>query len=181
MHRSTEELEAFLPDIQNAPTDGGTLQMIVRRPAIGEREILEAGELNTESGLAGDNWLTRGTSRAPDGPPVPDAQITIMNSRATSAIAVTRERWALAGDQLYVDMDISVANLPPGTRLGLGDAVLEISEMPHTGCAKFAERFGARALRFAHVGIGSELRLRGVNARVIADGAIQVGDTLKKL
>lgn len=176
MYRTTEELEAHLDEIRDSPTDNGTLEMIVRRPDIGERETVDEGRLDPDVGLVGDNWRTR----------VGDAdsrenQLTLMNSRVADAVAVTRDRWPLAGDQLYVDMDLSTANLPAGTRLALGDAVIEISTLPHTGCAKFSERFGARALRFANVGEGAELRLRGVNARVVTGGTIRIGDGLTKL
>jgi hypothetical protein len=155
--------------------------MIVRRPATEEREIIETGELDTEVGLVGEIWASKGSTRTPDGLSNPNAQLTLMNSRVTDAVAVTKDRWALAGDQIYVDMDLSIENLPPGTRLSLGTATIEISADPHTGCKKFVSRFGADALRFANVGLGSELRFRGVNARVVENGAIAVGDTITKI
>ena len=181
LHRTTEELEALLDDIRSAPTDHGRIEMIVRRPAEGEREVLDTAELSIDEGLVGDDWRARSGRRFPGDEPTPENQLTIMNSRAAQAMAVSRDRWPLAGDQLYVDMDLSIANLPPGTRLAIGDAVVEVSAVPHTGCAKFSRRFGARALRFANVGVGKELRLRGLNAKIVTAGTIRVGDTLERL
>lgn len=155
--------------------------MIVARPDEGERKVLAAGRLSEEQGLIGDNWAARGSRSTPDGSANLRCQLTLMNSRAADAVAVSKDRWMLAGDQIYVDMDLSVANLPTGTRLAIGDAVVEISEVPHSGCDKFSDRFGAAALRFVNVGQGKELRLRGVNAVVVSGGQIAVGDRLTKL
>ena len=181
MHRTRNDLESELDNILDAPRDQGPVEMIVARPAEGERTVMNAATLSEEDGLAGDNWLARGSSSTPDGSANPQCQLTLMSSRAAEAVAGTRERWPLAGDQIFVDMDLSVANLPPGTRLSLGQAIIEISENPHSGCAKFSERFGAAALRFVNVGTGKALRLRGVNAMVVQSGAVQVGDKLTKL
>lgn len=178
MQRTTAELEARLDDILAAPKDGGPIEMIVRRPGENQREIIDSGELTTGSGLVGDNWIQRVDE---NGQPHRAAQLTLMNSRVTDAVAVTRDRWPLAGDQVYVDMDISRENLPPGSRIQVGSAVVEISEVPHTGCAKFASRFGKEALRFANVGIGRENRFRGVNAFVVESGSFRVGDKITKL
>lgn len=172
-----EELEAELEAIRAAPADGGTLELIVRRPAEGEREILEEGELDPAHGLAGDRW---GRSR-PGRVLNPATQITIMNARVTAAVAQGRERWPLAGDQLYVDLDLSEANLPSGTRLTLGSAVLEVSAEPHTGCKKFVERFGMDAMLFVNSPAGKALRLRGANASVVRAGVVRVGDLATKL
>lgn len=178
MHRTTAELQSMLEVIFAAPKDAGPIEMIVRRPGENRREVVESAELDSDQGLVGDNWADR-VGR--DGNPNRDAQLTLMNSRVTNAVAITRERWPLAGDQIYVDMDISVDNLPPGSRIQLGQAVVEISEKPHTGCAKFASRFGKEALRFANVGIGREHRFRGVNAFVVESGTFQVGDKITKV
>lgn len=178
MHRTTEELQSLLNEIFAAPRDSGPIEMIVRRPGENQREVIQSGELTTEEGLVGDNWGDRVDS---DGEPNRAAQLTLMNSRVTDAVAVTRERWPLAGDQIYVDLDISMENLPPGSRLRVGEAIVEISEKPHTGCAKFAGRFGKEALRFANVGVGRENRFRGVNAFVVHSGAFQVGDKITKV
>ena len=178
MQRTTAELEAGLDHILGAPKDGGPIEMIVRRPGENQREVVDVGELTTEYGLVGDNWIRRVDE---DGEPRWAAQLTFMNSRVTDAVAVTRDRWPLAGDQVYVDMDISRENLPPGSRIQVGSAVVEISEVPHTGCAKFAARFGKEALRFANAGIGRENRFRGVNAFVVESGTFQVGDEITKL
>lgn len=178
MHRSTAELETFVDGILAAPKDGGPIEMIVRRPGENERELVESAELTTDAGLVGDDWVNRIDE---DGEPHYAAQLTLMNARVTDAVAGARERWPLAGDQVYVDMDISEANLPPGSKVKIGDAIVAISEVPHTGCAKFAGRFGKDALRFANVGVGRENRFRGVNAFVVEGGAFTTGDKITKL
>ena len=178
MHRSIAELETMVDGILSAPTDAGPIEMIVRRPAEGDREVVEGAELSSEHGLVGDNWIDRVDE---NGEPYRPAQLTLMNSRVADAVAGQRERWPLAGDQIYVDMDISHENLPAGSQIKVGSAVVEISEVPHTGCAKFASRFGKEALRFANVGVGKENRFRGVNAFVVESGAVRVGDKITKL
>jgi MOSC domain-containing protein YiiM len=155
--------------------------MIVRRPDVGEREVLEEAELNPGSGLVGDNWSTRGTPRPPDDRLDPDRQLTLMNARVVELLAGKQDRWALAGDQLYVDLDLSVENLPAGTRLKIGSAVIEVTTPPHTGCAKFAERFGMDAARFVNSDLGRRLRLRGLNARVVEPGEVLRGDAVTKI
>jgi MOSC domain-containing protein YiiM len=180
-HAELTSLEDSLDHIREAPQDSGTLELIARRPAVDEREVLTEARLDIHDGLEGDTWRPRGSSRTLDGGPDPDAQLTLMNARASAAIAGERERWALAGDQLYVDLDISRANLPPGSRVQIGSAVIEFSEPPHTGCAKFSGRFGNDALRFVNSPIGRELRLRGANCRIVVAGTVRVGDTIRKL
>jgi hypothetical protein len=179
-HLTTDELEAGLEAIRSAPRDQGVLELIVRRPAIEAREVLEVGELHPDYGLVGDTWSKRGSSRTSDGKRHPDMQINIMSTRAVALVAQSRDRWALAGDQLYVDLDLSGRNLPAGTRLALGSAVVEISAEPHTGCAKFVSRFGLDAMKFVNSPTGRELNLRGVNARVIQAGTVRVGDIVRK-
>lgn len=178
MHRTTDELHAQLGTILDAPKDAGPIEMIVRRPRENEREVVQSGELTTDGGLVGDSWIDRVDE---NGDPYFPAQLTLMNARVAEAVAATRERWPLAGDQIYVDMDISHENLPAGSRIGVGDAVVEISEVPHTGCAKFSGRFGNEALRFVNVGPGRENRFRGVNAFVVEGGSFAVGDRVSKL
>ncbi len=178
---STPELEAGMPHIHQSPKDNGRLRMIVRRPADNEREIVQRGELDCAKGLIGDNWKARGSKRTPDGSANVNAQITIMNSRLIELVAQNEDRWSLAGDQLYIDMDLSHDNLPPGTRLAIGSAVIEVSTEPHTGCKKFSDRFGADAMKFVNSSEGKHLRLRGVNTRVIQGGAIRVGDAIRKI
>src|SRR5438552_9614905 len=180
-HLTTAELEAGLDEIRRAPRDEGTLEWIVRRPKVDEREVLAAGELSLEAGLVGDGWITRGSSRTPDGSSHPDMQLNIMNSRVTALVAQHKDRWQLAGDQLYLDMDFSEENLPAGTRLALGSAVIEVSPQPHLGCRKFVARFGLEAMQFVNSPVGRQLRLRGINARVVSAGAISVGDVVKKI
>jgi MOSC domain-containing protein YiiM len=180
-HVELTGLEESLDHIRGAPADGGTVELIARRPAEDEREILTEAYLDAHDGLEGDTWRARGSSRTPDGGPNLEAQLTLMNARTAAAIAGNRERWALAGDQLYVDLDISLANLPPGSRVQIGSAVIEFSEAPHTGCAKFSARFGNDALRFVNSPTGRELRLRGANCRVVKVGIVRAGDAIKKL
>lgn len=178
--RTREELEAGLDRVRASPAEG-TLELIVRRPRVGAREVLEEGMLDVEHGLVGDSWRLRGSSRTADGSAHPDMQLNIMNARAIDLIARHRERWPLAGDQLYVDMDLSAAHLPPGTRLAVGAALVEITAIPHTGCRKFVERFGADAAKFVNSAIGRALHLRGVNARVIQRGIVRRGDTVRRV
>ena len=179
-HLTREELEAGLERIRSAPREEGVLELIVRRPAIDAREVLEVGELHPVHGLVGDTWSERGSSRTSDGRRHPDMQLNIMSTRAVSLVAQSRDRWALAGDQLYIDIDLSARNLPAGTRLTLGSAVIEITAEPHTGCAKFVSRFGLDAMKFVNSPTGRELNLRGVNARVVQAGTIRVGDVVRK-
>src|ERR1700681_706377 len=185
MHvRTTEELirlEERLDHIREAPADRGTVELIAVRPSIDERAILTEAQLDLHNGLVGDTWRSRGSKHTPDGGPNPSAQVTLMNARAAAAIAGERERWALAGDQIYVDLDISLANLPPGSRVQIGSAVIEFSEAPHTGCAKFSGRFGNDALRFVNSPTGRALRLRGANCRVVVAGTVRPGDAIRKL
>jgi hypothetical protein len=173
-HATAEELAAGLDHVRSSPPERGTLELIVRRPAENEREVLAEGELDTEIGLVGDRWHL-GTS------PTNDAQLTLINSRLAQLVARSRDRWPLAGDQLYVDLDFSVANLPVGTRLAVGEAVIEVTPAPHTGCAKFTARFGSDAVKLVNKGVGRELRLRGMNARVVTAGTVRVGDPVVKL
>lgn len=178
---SMTELEAGLAYIRQAPNDLGILKMIVRRPAVDEREVISEAELNTEEGLVGDTWKVRASRHTPDGSANTKAQITLTNARAIALLAQSEDRWSLAGDQLYVDMNIGEANLPPGTRLALGSAILEVSDEPHTGCKKFSERFGVEAMKFVNSPEGKRLHLRGINTRVVQSGTIRAGDVVKKL
>jgi MOSC domain-containing protein YiiM len=177
VHLSTPELESGVPQIQRAPKDSGRLELIVRRPAEGDRETLEAGVLDTQFGLVGDRWHAGQRGRSPDF----DRQLTLMNARAAALVAQAPERWGLAGDQLYVDLDISEKNLPAGTQLRIRAATIEVSAVPHTGCRKFVDRFGMDAMLFVNSPVGRTLRLRGVNAHVVESGAIRVGDPVRKL
>lgn len=175
-HALADTLEAGLDHVLRSPTEEGVVELVVRRPVEDAREVLDEAELTPEDGVVGDRW-----GRRPGGRPSPDTQVTIMNARVAELVAGDRNRWALAGDQLYVDLDLSVENLPAGTRLSIGSAVLEITAEPHTGCAKFRERFGPAALRLVNQPPGRELRLRGVNARVVAAGVVRPGDAVCKL
>ncbi len=177
--RTLEELDAMLDDIRAAPTEAGVVELMVRRPAPGEREVVHEMSLDVADGLVGDSWRTRGSSSMPDGSADPRAQLTVMNARAAAAIAGDVSRWPLAGDQVYADLDIGIAHLPPGSRLTIGDAEIEVSEKPHTGCAKFSSRFGPDALRFVSTPEGRSLRLRGMNTWVTKSGTVRVGDRIR--
>ncbi len=180
-HLTLDDLEAEVAEIRRSPKDDGILEMIVRRPATDERELLQEAQLDLEQGLVGDNWHTRGSSRTRDRSAHREMQLTIMNVRTIALVAQTRERWQLAGDQLYIDMDLSVENMPPGTRLSIGSAVIEVTSKPHSGCKKFMARFGLDALTFVNSAVGKQLRLRGLNARVIQSGTIRVGNRVQKI
>ncbi|HQX81853.1 MAG TPA: hypothetical protein PKW63_08860 [Vicinamibacterales bacterium] len=179
--QTLETLSRQLPHIQQSPKIEGTLALIVRRPQVDAREVLPEGELNLAEGLAGDTWNRRSSSRTPDGSPHPDMQLNLMNVRVIEAIAGRIKRWPLAGDQLFVDLDLSQANVPPGTRLSIGNATIEITPQPHRGCDKFAARFGVDALKFVNSPEGRLLGLRGVNAKVIRPGRVRTGDVVRKL
>jgi len=180
-HLTTAELEAALDHLRQTPKDDGLIELIVRRPEENQREVLDEAELDVIVGLIGDNWSRRGSRKTVDGSAHPDMQINIMNSRVTALVAQERERWQLAGDQLYIDMDLSKENLPAGSRIAVGSAVLEVSPLPHTGCHKFVARFGAEAMQFVNSDLGKALCLRGINAKVIQGGTVKVGQTAKKI
>lgn len=178
---SMTELEAGLDYIRQSPRDNGILKMIVRRPVDDEREVVERGELDLSDGLVGDNWKARGSKHNIDGSANAEAQITVMNARTIELLAQEAERWPLAGDQLYIDIDLGDENLPPGTRLAIGSAVIEVSAVPHTGCRKFSARFGVEAMKFVNSPEGKRLHLRGINTKIVQSGVIQVGDIVKKI
>ena len=180
-HLTMEELEAGFREIRESPKDTGVLRLIVRRPQREAREVLEEGELSLAEGLVGDGWRARGSSRRADGSPDPENQLTIMNARAIALLAREKERWPLAGDQLFIEMDLSTDHLAPGTRLALGAAVIEVTAQPHTGCKKFRARFGSDALQFVNSPEGRKLNLRGINARVVQGGVVRIGDVARKM
>jgi hypothetical protein len=180
-HLTMKELEAGLDHIRLSPKDEGVVELIVRRPNIDAREILEEAEFSTTDGLIGDSWNFRRSSSTSDGSPNTEMQINIMNARAVALVAQDRERWPLAGDQLFIDMDLSKANLPVGSQISIGSAVLEVTAPPHTGCSKFVSRFGLDAMKFVNSEAGRELCLRGINAKVVQAGTIRVGQIVRKM
>jgi MOSC domain-containing protein YiiM len=179
MFATPGHLEARIDDVAGAPADVGRVELVVARPARGERLVLESGELRPGIGLVGDNYLERGSSKPEGGPADPLAELNVMSARALAAVAGDdRERWPLAGDQLIVDFDLSEANCPAGTRLAVGTAVIEVTSKPHNGCAKFAERYGIDAARW--INSRRDLRLRGICAVVVEGGTIRSGDTIAR-
>lgn len=178
--RTEQELEAALASIRAAPRDVGVVELIARRPARGEREVLAAATLDPARGLVGDNWHARPARGRTDGAPDLERQIAVMGARAAAAVAGARELWPLAGDQLYVDLDLGGENLPAGTELVVGTAVIAVSAAPHTGCAKFTARFGSAAARWVNTPAGRALNLRGINARIVTGGVVRPGDAIRK-
>lgn len=179
-HLTTDEIASGMETVLASPADRGSLRLIVARPAIGKRTVLHEADLDADQGLIGDNWSTRGSKRTANGGGHPDMQINIMNARFAELVAGSKERIHLAGDQLFVDLDLSRSNLPPLTRLAVGTAVLEITAIPHLGCKKFVERFGTDAMRYANSEFGRRHNLRGVNAKVVRSGRVQIGDAITK-
>ena len=180
-HLTMDELNAGLPEILASPKDEGVLSAIVIRPASGERRDVETSEISLEGGVHGDHWAKGCWKSTEDGRPHPDVQICIMNARCIQLIAQERANWPPAGDNLFIDMDLTPENMPPGTRLGIGSAVIEITDTPHNGCASFIERYGRDACVFVNTGEGKRLRLRGIYGRVVEDGRVSVGDVVTKV
>ena len=182
-HRSVDEIMEGLHLVRRSPRGVGTLALAVRRPAVDVREVLSRAELDPAAGLVGDSWSQRPSSRTTDRSPHPDMQLNVINSRFIELIAgPDRDAWALAGDQLYLDLDLSVGAVPAGSRLAIGDrAVIEVTDQPHNGCAKFAARFGRDAHKIVWTEDGQRLRLRGLNARVLVGATIRTGDTIRQL
>ena len=175
-HLELPTLQAGLANVRLSPIDNGHIELIARRPADDQREVLAGAELSTDTGLIGDKWCI-----SKDGtPPNPQAQLTLMNARVAALVADCTDHGGLAGDQLYVDLNLSYENLPPGTRLSIGSAVIEVTAEPHTGCGSFARRFGVDALKFVNSRDGRDLNLRGINAKVIVGGSVRPGDTIMK-
>ena len=174
-----EAVEAGLDSVRAAPADNGRVELIVRRPEVDARELVEEATLDPDVGLVGDNWHVKPSLKT--GAPNPEAQLTVMNARVTALVAGDDpERWAQAGDQLFVDLDLSYRNLPPGTRLQVGEAVIEVTDEPHRGCGKFSSRFGVEALKFVNSAVGRELNMRGINTKIVTGGVVRTGDAVTK-
>lgn len=178
---SRAEVEAGLAQVRAAPRERGAVALIVRRTGSGQREILGAAELRGDAGLVGDAWPARRSSRTADGSPHPDMMLTVTSARAIALVAGHPDRWALAGDQLYLDYDLSADHTPPGTSLRVGGALIVVTDIPHRGCAKFAERYGREALAVFNTPEGRALHLRGVHARVLVSGVVRQGDLVEQV
>ena len=180
--QSLDQLMAQLPGvIEAAPKDTGTLDMIISRPDHGMRTQPQSVEVTAKSGVAGDHWSKGCWSSLSDGSPNPDVQICMMMSGVIGAIAGDRANWPAAGDNFFLDMDLTPANMPPGTRFAIGTAEFVVTDEPHNGCQSFIDRYGRDACLFVNTGRGKSLRLRGIYARVTKDGTVSVGDTVRKL
>lgn len=179
-HFTLEHLQTQLEYIQQSPKETGRVELIVRRPGTEEREVIPQGRLIVSAGLEGDNWQARGSAATPDGSANPETEITLMNARVIHALTQDETRWALAGDQFFVDFDLSEENIPAGSRLIIGSAILEVSATPHNGCKKFSERFGLDGLKFISMAEYKPLRMRGINAKIIQAGEVKQGDIIRK-
>lgn len=181
-HASTVELEQGLAEVLKSPIETGQLEAIFVRPATNERRALETATLTPEGGIDGDRWATDDYYVGKNGQRDLRSQVTIMNGRFLRQIAGSEDAMCLAGDNLIVDLDLSESNLPPGSQLAIGsDVVIEINGHPHSGCTKFASRFGNEARTFANNKRGASLHLRGRHAQVVRGGEIRVGDAVRKL
>jgi len=181
-HVSRDLLEAAVDLIRRSPAVEGKIEMIVSRPAVGEREVLQQAELTIENGLLGDSWQDRWSGSQEHRQRHLDMQINLMNSRVIDVITGgDRSLWPLAGDQFFVDFDLCADNLPAGTKIQVGEAVLEVTEEPHLGCKKFRERFGKDAVMFVNSNETKLLKLRGINAKVISPGVVTNGGVISKL
>ena len=179
--RPARDFTHGLAAVEASPRALGRLERIVRRPRVDARELVDEASLDPEAGLVGDSWLARGSRSSPDRRADPAAQLTLMSVRVLAAIEPDEARWPLAGDQLLVDLDLHVERLPAGTRLAIGDAIVEVSAKPHTGCAKFAGRFGVDALAWISTPVGKAHRMRGLNARIVRGGTVRVGDAIRRV
>ena len=179
--QTVEAFEARLDYIRQAPKTVGTLELIVARPGTDQRQVLQEAHLDLVAGLIGDTWKSRGSSKTLDGLANPDMQLTLINARAIQVVAGDRTHWPAAGDQLFIDLDLSGENLPAGTRLEIGTSIIEVTAPPHLGCKKFEARYGTEARNFVNSPIGRQLNLRGINAKVVQAGLVRIGDRVRKL
>lgn len=180
-HVTTAIIEKQLPYVEASPKDNGVIKLIVVRPKTNKRQILDSCFISYEKGMEGDNWTLGCWKTTEDGSPHPDVQIAITNYRIHEIFSNLDKDRALAGDNLFVDLDLSERNLKAGDRLALGSAIIKITSVPHNGCGKFKERFGIDALKFVNSPIGKQMHLRGIYAKVIQNGIVSVNDTIKKI
>ena len=172
-HLSSADLDARLRALPGAPKDAGRLALIVCRSSEGVRETPERVHLSAEEGVPGDGWGRRTPRR-------PEAQLAVMRRDVAELIA-NGQPLTTFGDNLFVELDISAANLPVGSRLRMGGAIVEVTPLPHDGCGKFKGRFGSDALRFVNAKPTRDQNLRGIYWRVVESGEVAVGAPIQVL
>lgn len=180
-HVTAEQLAAGIAELCDSPREQGRVDLVVVRPMQGKRQCLERVLISLEAGVVGDRWLTTSWKKLANGSAHPAVQVTLMNARCIRLIAGEPTNWAIAGDNLFVDLDLSRENLPTGARLKIGECILQITSVAHNGCWKFKDRFGEAAVKFVNSPEGKKLRLRGVHARVVQGGEVAVGDCIERL
>lgn len=166
-HRTWAELESGLQALPPAPRDLGRVTAIIRRPEPQQRESLESVDLSVEAGIPGDAW-NRAPTKSPEG------QLAVMNTAIARLIANGQDL-VVFGDNLFVDLDLSAASLPSGSRLSVGNAIVEVTPLPHNGCKKFHARFGPDALRLVQAPGTRAQNYRGIYWKVVTSGQVQVG------
>jgi hypothetical protein len=180
-HVTFDKLQEGLAEISQAPKNHGNIELLVIRPVQYERKVVNEITMHPITGCEGDIWHSKKTSSTPDGKPNPERQVTLINSRVLALLEGAKDTWPKAGDQVYVDMDLSKENLPAGTDLSLGSAIIRVSAQPHNGCKKFAERYGIDATRFVNSSLGKAKSLRGINCYIVKEGIVKMGDTVSIL
>lgn len=181
LHRTREELASALPYVAASPKDGGSVALIVVRPDHGRRETPDRVRISAQDGVEGDHWSKGCWLETDDGAPHPDVQINLMCTRAAEVIAGDPALWPAAGNNFFVDIDLSPDNLPAGTRLALGTAEIEITDQPNKGCQVFIDHYGRDACIFVNTGPGWSLRMRGLYARVVQNGDVRLDDRIRKV
>jgi hypothetical protein len=175
------ELEAALPSVLAAPGGAGLVRLLCTRPQPNARAFPEVLTLSRGKGATGDYHPARPWLRLPDGSPDPRIEVSIMPWRVLDLVWRERDRVAHPGDNIAVDMTLAEADLPAGTRLAAGTAILRVSDVPNDGCAKWKVRYGKAAHDWITTPDHLRLRLRGLYAAIEQDGEVRIGDTLRRL
>jgi hypothetical protein len=174
-------LMAALPFVMAAPADNAPVRQLCFRPDRHARSFPDQLALTRAAGIPGDRWLAEPWLRLPDGAPDPDIQVSILPARVLDLIWKPGDTAPHPGDPIIADMDLSLANLPPGTLVQAGSAVLRVSALFNDGCVKWKARYGADAKDWITAPGHPALRLRGILCAVVQDGAVRIGDRLQKL